>query len=170
MHLFYFISPRSCFSNMYPITDLSPSSVPFIYQGICVKGSSQLRKLPATNKKHLLLQWNSHGSSLFGPNSLALQYSTPSMLQHALEFSLHGCFISNLSFFLSTSYPCTKTPCVKLVFQPIQISSLWFAFIDLYTSPSWLYSSPMFQITMGCDFSHPPSYMYSMIGFGNTQS
>jgi hypothetical protein len=28
----------------------------------------------------------------------------------------------------------------------------------------------MLPITMGCDFSHPPSYMYSMIGFGNTQS
>jgi hypothetical protein len=28
----------------------------------------------------------------------------------------------------------------------------------------------MLPITMGCDFSHPPSYMYSMIDFGNTQS
>jgi hypothetical protein len=27
----------------------------------------------------------------------------------------------------------------------------------------------MLPITMGCDSSHPPSYMYSMIGFGNTQ-
>jgi hypothetical protein len=28
---------------------------------------------------------------------------------------------------------------------------------------------PMLSLTMGCDFSHPPSYMNSMIGFGNTQ-
>jgi hypothetical protein len=28
---------------------------------------------------------------------------------------------------------------------------------------------PMLPITMGCDSSHPPSYMSLMIGFGNTQ-
>jgi hypothetical protein len=27
----------------------------------------------------------------------------------------------------------------------------------------------MLPITMGCDSSHPPSYMYSMIGFFHTQ-
>jgi hypothetical protein len=63
------------------------------------------------------------------PNNLVLQFTAANTLQHALEFSLHGCTDSKLSFFLSTCFSCTKTSCVKKLTQPIQIYFLWLPFL-----------------------------------------
>jgi hypothetical protein len=63
-------------------------SIPFLHQGLSSVGNQESlcwelkvthyqEKLPGKQQQHLFLQCNSHRISLFGPDNLALQYSTP---------------------------------------------------------------------------------------------
>jgi hypothetical protein len=70
----------------------------------------------------------------------------------------------SLPFFL-----CTNLTSNNYCPNPYEFPLLCLAFLESNSSPRSLYSTPMCWITLGCDHSHPPSYMYSMIGFGNTQ-
>jgi len=66
--------------------------------------------------------------------------------------------------------PCKNMTIQKRTPLAIWISSLCFlAWIDLHSSPSWLYPFPCSPINMGCNSSHPPSFKGLIIGFRNTQ-
>jgi hypothetical protein len=135
--------------GMYPFTDLNPSFISFIYQGLFGTGdpkylSWELKGIHCQENYHQPTSNNCcynethtrvHSSGLetwfF---SLQIQLRS-NMLHISLEFTLYGFCSSNLSFFISTFSSCTKLDCLKLLSQPLQISSLWFAFLDSHTSP-----------------------------------